>query len=47
MAIIKDGKQRLINNMGQSSPGLIFPMIIDEDEADQLERDSRWIFYSD
>lgn len=26
---------------------IIFPLAVDEDEDEQLERDSRWIFYAD
>jgi hypothetical protein len=47
MDTVREGKKRLINNMGHSSPSLIFPLIIDEDDEDLLEQDSRWIFYAD
>jgi len=32
MDIIKEGKKKLINNMAQSSPALIFPAAIPEED---------------
>ncbi len=30
-----------------SSPGLLFPQVVEEDEEELLEVDSKWIFYAD
>lgn len=45
--IIREGKARLIKSLSQSSPMIIFPMVPEDGEEEQMESDSRWIFYAD
>ncbi len=47
LELVKEGKSKLIRNLSLSSPMIIFPMAIEEEEDEQLEQDSRWIFYAD
>lgn len=47
LLIIAQARKRLIRNLSQSSPAIVFPMVVEDDEEDQLEMDSRWIFYAD
>jgi len=37
----------LINTLSLSSPSIIFPTLVEEDEDELLDTDSKWIFYAD
>lgn len=45
MQVVAAGKERLLESLGQGSPGILFPRAARESE--ELERDSKWIFYAD
>lgn len=47
LALISEGKQRLLRTLALSSPALLFPAVVEEDEEELLEVDSKWIFYAD
>jgi hypothetical protein len=47
LSLIAEGKQRLLRTLALSSPGLLFPQVVEEDEEELLEVDSKWIFYAD
>lgn len=47
MGVIEAGRERLIKSLSLSSPALVFPMQVEEEESELLETDSRWIFYAD
>lgn len=46
MEVVAAGKERLLQCLSQGSPGIVFPRAVKETEED-LERDSKWIFYAD
>lgn len=47
LALIAEGKQRLIRTLSLSSPALLFPQVVEEEEDELLDQDSKWIFYAD
>ena len=46
MRVVAEGKERLLECLSQGSPGIVFPKAVRESE-EELERDSKWIFYAD
>lgn len=44
--MIDVGKKRLIESLSQGSAEIVFPQAAKKCE-DELERDSKWIFYAD
>jgi hypothetical protein len=44
--VIDVGKKRLIESLSQGSAEIVFPHAAKKCE-DELERDSKWIFYAD
>jgi hypothetical protein len=47
LPIIAEGRKRLIRTLSLSSPALVFPQAVEEEDEELLEQDSRWIFYAD
>ena len=46
MRVVAEGKERLLECLSQGSPGIVVPKAVRESE-EELERDSKWIFYAD
>jgi hypothetical protein len=47
LSLVAQGRQRLLRTLALSSPTLLFPQLVEEDEEELLDQDSKWIFYAD